>query len=225
MAIVKRYIPLRDDDFFNWEGNFVNLVVVNQVAWGIPAPAVAALVARRAEFEPLYTTAQNKTTRNRTDIRLHREMRDTYEGELRVFVKKWCDTLATSAKSDLGLTIPDTEPSPSAPITDRPVTVLRNLGGGDISFGYKATRDQTRYSMHPDATNVEYRYAIVEPGDIPPDDFNNYPKQRSSSRAKFVVKLGSKNIGKRLYVVSRWVNKHRPIQEGPWATPSNEVIA
>ena len=39
----KRYMPAKDDDFFNFHGNLVNAVVANAVAWGIPAPAVAAL--------------------------------------------------------------------------------------------------------------------------------------------------------------------------------------
>jgi len=38
---------LTDDGFFNAQGVYVTGVVANAVAWGIPAPAVAALVVRR----------------------------------------------------------------------------------------------------------------------------------------------------------------------------------
>ena len=36
MARKKDFIPRRDDDFFNFQGKLVNMVVANQVAWGIP---------------------------------------------------------------------------------------------------------------------------------------------------------------------------------------------
>ena len=32
----KQFIPVDDNDFYLWQGNFVNRVVTNQVAWGIP---------------------------------------------------------------------------------------------------------------------------------------------------------------------------------------------
>jgi len=225
MATPKRYIPVRDDDFFNWQGNFVNLVVINAVAWGIPAPAVTALSTRRAEYEPLYTAAQNKTTRNRTDVRNHREKRATYEKEIRAFVNKYCDTLPTNDKSNLGLTIPDIEPSPHQVITDVPVVALRAIGGGDIEVRVQTTKDATRYSMHPAANLIEFRYAIVEPGDIPPSDAEDYPKKDVSSRAKFIHKLGTKNTGKRFFALFRWVNTAKPKQEGPWTEAISVVIA
>ncbi|MBI4739163.1 hypothetical protein HY772_06425, partial [Candidatus Woesearchaeota archaeon] len=39
---------LTQDNLFNIQGNFVNVVVANAVAWGISAADVVALVAERA---------------------------------------------------------------------------------------------------------------------------------------------------------------------------------
>ena len=76
---------LSDDDLFNAQGTYVNRVVVKAVDWGIPAPAVAALVARRAEYEPLYHKAQDKNTRSKTAVAAYQRIRDLYENELRIF--------------------------------------------------------------------------------------------------------------------------------------------
>jgi len=228
MAIKKRYIPLKDDDFFNFQGNLVNIVVTNAAGWGIPAPAVAALVARRAEFEPLYTTAQNKTTRRRADVVAFRACRKTYEKEIRAFVKAWLinNPLVTDEqRSEMALTIRDTEPSPHPVITDIPIVALRVIGGGDIEARVKALKDQTRPSMHPAANLIDYRYVMLEIGDLPPANPEDYTKRDVSSRAKFIIRVGAQNEGKRFYAVARWVNTTKPKQEGPWSEAITVVIA
>ena len=228
MAIKKRYIPVKDKDFFVFQGNLVNIVVTNAAAWGIPAPSVAALVARRAEFEPLYTIAENKTTRRRADVVAFRESRKLYEKEIRAFVKAWLTAnpwVTDEQRSEMALTIRDTEPSPHPVITDIPIVALRVIGGGDIEARCKALKDQTRPSMHPAANLVDYRYVMLEIGDIPPADTEDYQKRDVSSRAKFIIHAGAKNEGKRFYAVARWVNTTKPKQEGPWSEAITVVIA
>ena len=219
------WIPNRDDDVFNFQRKFVDMVVANKVAWGIPDSEVDTLVARREEYEPLYHKAQNKTTRTRADVLAHRQMRQTYEKEIRTFVRKYGDFLTDSAKSDLGLTIRDTKPSPSKPITDVPIVGLKGLGGGDIEVRCRATTDQTRSSMHPDANVIDCRYIMVESGGVPPSDPEDCPRADSQPKAKFVLKAGAKNAGKRFYGFFRWLNNRRPRQEGPWSNAQTVVIA
>ena len=218
------YIPQKDDDFYNWQGNFVNVLVINAVAWLIPNLEVAALSTRRAEYEPLYMKAQNKTTRTRADVLAHRQMRIIYEKEIRAFVRKYYEIIPDTGKSDLGLTIRDTEPSPGSPITDVPVMGLRGLGGGDIEVRCRVTTDQTRASMHPDANVVDYRYIMVASGTVPPSDPEDCPKGDSQTKAKFVLRAGAKNSAKRLYGFFRWLNNRRPRQEGPWSDAQTVVI-
>ena len=83
------YMPLKDDDFFNFQGNLINHVVINKMAWGIPNAAVTILTDLRALYEPLYHKAQNKTTRNQGDVLAHRQSRKAYEKEIRIFSKSY----------------------------------------------------------------------------------------------------------------------------------------
>jgi hypothetical protein len=228
MASGKQYIPVRDDDFFNFQGNLVNLVVANAVTWGIPPVEVADLSARRASYEPLYTASQNKTTRTRADVLAHRQARKLYEKEIRDFAKAYLmfNPLVTDEdRMDMALTIHDTEPSPNQPITDVPIIGLRGLSGGDIEVRCRARTDQTRASMHPDANVIDYRYSMVESGDVPPTDPDDCPKGDSQPKAKFVLRVGAKNSGKRLYGFFRWLNNRRPRQEGPWTAAISVVIS
>ena len=106
---------LTDDDLFNAQGVYVTGVVTNAVAWGIPAPAVAALVARRAEYEPLYHKSQDKNTRTKTDVAAYRQSKTLYENELRTFHNEWigpATSIPFEEKLLLGGREKDTQPTP-----------------------------------------------------------------------------------------------------------------
>lgn len=219
---------LDDDNLFNLQGTYVNAVVVNKVAWGIPDTAVDPLVTRRAEYEPLYYKSQDKNTRTKSDVAAHRDKRIIYEKELRDFHNEWIANnsgIPDEQKLILGGRVRDTEPSPSQPITDVPIVGLKGLGGGDIEVRCRVTTDQTRASMHPDANVIDYRYIAVESGDVPPSDPEDCPKADSQPKAKFVLRAGAKNAGKRFYGFFRWLNNRRPRQEGPWSNAQTVIIA
>jgi hypothetical protein len=119
----------------------------------------------------------------------------------------------------------DTEPSPHPAITDIPIIALRVIGGGDIEVRCRTLTDQTRSSMHSAANLIDYRYVMLEIGARPPADPEDYQKRDVSSRAKFIIRVGAKNEGKRFYAVFRWVNTTKPKQEGPWSEAQTVVIA
>jgi len=224
----KQYIPVRDDDFFNFQGNLVNIVVTNKVAWGIPDSAVNPLVARRASFEPLYTTAQDKTTRNRADVLAFRQSRKLYEKEIRTFVKAYLlyNPLVTDEqRMEMALTIRDIEPTPRPKIATIPIIGLRSMGGGDIEVRARVTTDQTRFSMHPAADAVECGYVLVAIGEVPPDDPESMAKTIESKKARFIIHGGAKNVGQRFYGFFRWVNLTNPANNGPWSNAQTVVIA
>jgi hypothetical protein len=225
MGSAKDHIPAKDNVFYPWQGNFVNLVVLNAVAWSIPPADVMALSARRAEYEPLYIKAQNKTTRNRTDVLNHREMRETYEKEIRSFVKKYCDTLPNSDKSDLGLTIPDTEPTPRGKIDVYPYVYLKAIGGGDIEIRCRVEEDKTMASMHPLADGVECKYILVPKGEMPPESQKDAKTAQVSKKARFTVSCGDEKSGDSFWGFFRWVNLTNPANSGPWTKSIKVVVA
>jgi len=221
------YIPRQDDDFYTWQGNFVNIVVANAPAWGIPAPSVAALVARRAAYEPLYSIAENKTTRTRVDVLAHRQMRKVYEKEISVFVKAYLFTPLVTNEDRLSMGIPprDIEPTPRGKIDAIPVVGLTAIGGGDIKTRCRVTTDQTRYSKHPLADGIEVKYTWVPKGEMPtekPDDCKN---ALVSKKAQFIIHCGPGNAGETFYGFFRWVNLTRPDNSGQWSNTLKVVIS
>lgn len=221
------YIPKRDDDFYTFQANLVNIVVTNAPAWGIPAPDVAALVARRASYEPLYLKVQNKTTRTRTDVLAHRQMRKIYEKEISVFVKAYLfnPLITDNDRMTMGIPPRDFEPTPRGKIETVPVVELLAIGGGDIKVRTRVTKDQTRYSKHPLADGIEVKYTWVPKGEMPPEKPDDCTKTQNSKKATFIIHCGPGNAGESFYGFFRWVNITNPENSGQWSNAIKVVIA
>jgi hypothetical protein len=237
MARRRYYIPLKDDEFFNFQGNLVNKVVANKTAWAIPDVAVNILVNHRTVYEPLYHKSQNKNSRTSADVFRHREERKAYEKNIRVFVNshiRFNDLISDSERLSLGVPPRDTEPSPKPRISDIPVVGLEPKGGGWIDVRCRTETDQTRDSMQRDADVIEVRFAFlpVHPQPLPgagkrfefpsPEEC---PEVRTSTRAHFIIKCGETNAGLLFYGFFRWVNLTNPANSGSWSNAKTVVIA
>lgn len=219
---------LSNDNFFNAQGLYVNGVVTNAVAWGISAPAVAALVARRAEFEPLYHKSQDKNTRTKNDVVAHRRCRKVYEKELRDFHNEWIDgnsSISVQDKMILGGRERDIEPTPRGKIETIPVMELLPLGGGDIKARAKVSRDQTRHSKHPLADGIDVKYTWVPKGEMPPEKPEDCSKSQFSKKATFIIHCGPGNANETFWGFFRWVNVTNPENSGSWSNSIKVVIA
>jgi len=228
MTIRKYYIPAKDKNFGIFQANLVNLVVANAPGWGIPAPAVTALSARRAEFEPLFTIAENKTTRRSADVVKYRVCRKIYEKEIRAFVQAWltANPLVTDdQRREMALTIPDKKPTRRGKIAGFPYIYLKAVGGGSIEVRAQVEKDATRPSMHPLADAVECRYTLVPKGEMPPDDPESMTKTQESKKALFTIHCGAKNAGESFYGFFRWVNLTTSDNSGDWSKALHVVIA
>ena len=223
----RAYMPRQDKDFYPFQGNLVNIVVINAPVWGIPAPDVAALVARRAAYEPLYVKAQNKDTRTPTDVLAHRQMRQVYEKEITVFVKAWLySPLVTDLdRKMMGIPPRDMEPTPRGKIPTIPVVELLPIGGGDLKSGCRVTRDQTRPSKHPLADGVEVQYTWVPKGEMPPEKPEDAKHTLFSKKAQFIIHCGPGNAGETFWGFFRWANLSVPANSGQWSDAIKKVIA
>jgi hypothetical protein len=228
MARKRTYIPKRDDDFFNFQAKLVNMVVANAPAWGIPAPAVAALVARRAAYEPLYHKAQEKKDRTAGDVDRHRQMRKIYEKEIQTFVNAYLRFNPLVPRDNLiemGIPPRDIEPTPRGKIETIPVVGLTAMGGGDLKVRCQVTTDATRYSRHPLSDGLEIKYTWVPKGEMPPEAPEDCNKMLTSSKAMFIIHCGPKNAGETFYGFFRWFNRTNDANSGPWSKAISVVIA
>jgi len=224
----RSYLPTRDKDFYEFQKILADSCTTNKVAWGIEDAALTVVTDEKAIYEPLYAKIVNKSTRSKGDVLAHREEKEKYAKIIMTFINaqiRYNDKMTDKNRSDVGVPPRDTSLSPHPPIDDIPLVGARAQGGGDLEFRVRVTEDKTMASMHPAANLIEFRFTILEPGDIPPTDENDYPKKEVSSRAKFTLALGLKNTGKKFFGIFRWVNTHKPRTVGHWTEPISVIIA
>jgi hypothetical protein len=99
------------------------------------------------------------------------------------------------------------------------------MGGGTIEVRCRTETDQTRDSMHPEADVIECRYILIPVKGVPPNDPDQCPEVRASTKAHFFIQCGVKNAGQCFYGFFRWVNLTNPDNSGPWSNAKTVVIA
>ncbi|MEK7309544.1 MAG: hypothetical protein AAB038_01845 [Planctomycetota bacterium] len=222
------WLPTQIKAFRDKQDVYFALVVANKVAWGIPDAAIAPLLVLQTEFVGLYNIIKDREKRTAAQVADFHGCHQRYAKAWRLFHKEWVAFNPAISKQDMVILVGKNythKHSPHPAIDDIPLVGLRAKGGGDIEFRCRPTKDTKKESMHPAANFVEFRFAILEVGDIPPADAEDYPKKDFSSRAKFTLKLSTRFTGKRFFTIVRWVNIHRPRQEGHWTEPMSVVIA
>jgi len=225
------FIPRKDGDFFNFQGQMVNKVQAKKADWDIPDSAVDVLTSHQSKYEPLYKKASGKQTRTSTDVLAHRQERKAYEKDIRNFVNahiRFNDLISDSERVSLGIPPRDTEPSPKPKINDIPFVGLEPMGGGWIKVTCKRETDQNRPSMHNYADVIECRYTLVliQPGVRKPwPNLDDCKEVVTSTKAHFIIKCSDTDAGKQFFGFFRWANLTNPDNSGVWTNALTVVIA
>jgi hypothetical protein len=211
---------LTDDGFFNIQGNYVNRVVANALAWGIPAPAVAALVARRAEYEPLYHKAQDKNTRSKIDVVAHQHSREVYKNELRTFHNERIGpstSITVEDKLTLGGREKDIEPTPLSEqivlTTPPPVIQAKCTGSKTVRIDWYPTQAPGESEALPqgiDGVNI-----WVAEGGIPSDE-SQWRFLAMDTNSPYVHNVGN-DVTVTLAYKAQWFDRRKRM--GPFCGP------
>ncbi|HEY5592116.1 MAG TPA: hypothetical protein VIK55_14010, partial [Paludibacter sp.] len=83
------YIPKSDADMNVWQGNMVEIVETNLIAWGILTEDFTVLKAKQSTWTTDYAKASNKQNRTAADVLAKDEAYNNYVGVIRPFVAQW----------------------------------------------------------------------------------------------------------------------------------------
>jgi hypothetical protein len=110
---------------------------------------------------------------------------------------------------------------PQTPISE-PITVtIQPIGGGSISIKCYSSTGQ-RASIYKNADSVQYLYQV---GTTPPASAeDNGLSTGISSKAIFMLSLGTASSSKFLYIYFRWYNVKHPELSSPWSSLQTTLI-
>lgn len=217
------YIPSPDAEFDAWQSNFTAKVEAGTPFWGITGGDWGVLIGYRNTWASTWAVAKIKSNRTSGQVTAKNDARKIYEKTIRAFVKRWLasNTLVTNdQRQQMGLTVPDLEPSPRPAIDTEPIIQMKGIGGGKIRIALYVEHKSKRASLHPDANGAEMGYTI---GSVP-DNFDTVQKTITFSKAIYTLSLTGADVGKKLYAFFRWKNSTDDAKSGPWCEMQQVVI-
>lgn len=223
----KGFLPGTEGEFDGWQGNFTGRIAATPVAYGVTPAQVTQLQALQADWQAKYPAHIAAQTAARAAAEAKDISMSEFEAGIRSLTRQIQARPETTGaqREELGITVPDTEPTPRPAISTVPIIGFKTLRGGEIEVSCRVEEDQTRPNMHPAADVIECRYILVPTGEVPPEKPGSCPGTQSSKKAQFRISAGVENAGKRFYGFFRWSNLTRPDNNGPWSDPLTVVIA
>jgi hypothetical protein len=215
------FIPQSDTQFDAWAANFVTYAGAHLADLGLVAgdmtPVTTAQTAWNTSF-PANVTAQDAAQQARQDKDADR---NTYENAIRVVVRKMQGSGAVDPgeAAAMGLTVPDTEPTPVGPPTTRPaISVdttqrLRHI----LNF-----RDDSPGAGRGKPAGVLGCEIWVKIGGTAPTDVSECSYLATDTRSPYSRDYDGGDADKTAHYMCRWVStRHEP---GPWAETFSATI-
>jgi hypothetical protein len=208
------FIPRTDTAFNQWQIVLIAYLVVNAGLLGLPEAAITILQGLQAAWQTAFAIAEDPATRTKASVVTKNEARDTFEKEIRGFVKEhitYNRSISDAARDNMGLPIHDTKPTPI------PAPVTMPIGEVDFSVHQRHiihVKDAalTAKAKGDNAHGFEIWYK--KGGEAPAKD-EDFAYAGFSSRSPFTIDYPMDVVGQTVYYRFRWVNARN--QPGPWS--------
>lgn len=238
------YIPDAYPEFNDWQKQFVKGLLedpatgdptvfppvggadpANWQNWEIPEADTAVIVNGQATFQPFYDDWSDESNRTPTMTEDHKREHKIYENLIREYVGENLrknTNLDTGDLTELGLTVPDTEPTDKPQLEDRPLVGAEMKGGGLLKLQFRIADDSTRPSMHPDAHALELKYQI---GGTEPVNAAATNKSDTFTKSRHNIQLDTADAGQFFYGFARWINTSESSKSGPYSVIIKIIIS
>ena len=217
------YIPSGDEEFNEWQANFMVVIVTIATALSIPASEVANLTTLKNAWNTAWAVGGkgHKTTRTPQQTKAKTTARTNYEKALRNFVKRWVtNNQGTAADQKVALrvnvadgirtskTTPSTKPVCSGKESTEHMMASIDVRDEDSPLSRKRPDEYKEYEVW----GIVYMPDTDVPSPIPVSSFS-YQKSSTRHNTSFVFAEGS--TGGTFAYRLRWKNSKG--ETGPWS--------
>jgi hypothetical protein len=218
------YIPQADAAFDAWLANFETFALSNLVGLGLVAGDVAPVTAARVAWVAGYTShvaAQNAA-------QAARQTKDAARQAVELAVRPLVRRLQASPSVDnaeraaLGITVPDSAPTPAGPPTTRPVVRIDSSERQRHTLHFADAETPNRKARPPGVQGVEIWVHTAAVGTVAPVDPASYRFETLDTRTPHVIEFDPVDAGKNAHYILRWVNTRG--EKGPWSETATATI-
>jgi hypothetical protein len=213
------YLPASDAGFDSWLTNFSTLLTAAPATYGLTAPNAVTVAAERTAYHAAYLAATDPGTRTSVTIAAKDSARASAEAVVRPFATNISQNAGVldSDKTDIGVTVRKTVPTPVPPPITSPALVLVAATPLAHQLRFYDTSTPTTKSKPPGAVQIQINRVVGTLPAVDPGQTAFYDMwTKSPNRSLFEVG----DVGKVCTYFARWVTRGGPggaSQYGPWS--------
>ena len=216
------YIPGADGEFDAWQSNFVTYATANAAALGLdPLVDIPPLTAAQGGWATDYAA----NTAAQAAAQAARQAKGAARSAFEAVVRPLVGVLQASAAVDdterkaLGITVPDTTPTPVGPPTSRPVVTVDS---GQRLQQTIAFQDELTPTSKAKPAGVRGAQIWVKIGDPAPVDPNELTYLATDTRTPYVTDFDGVDGNKVAHYMLRWESTRGDV--GPWSETASATI-
>ena len=216
------FIPSRESELVTWSTNFDKLITANPVIYGLDLAQAAAYAALHAAFVAAYQTASDPSTRTPSSIVSKNDAKDALIASARDLagIAQNFPGITDVLRSDLGITVPDTEPTPIPAPSDPPGLDIVSAVARTVRLRLHDFNSSTSRGK-PDGVAGAAVFSFV--GDPAPVELEDWKFEGNTTRTSFDVEFDPEvPNGSMVWLTAFWFNPRA--QSGPAAQPVSTNI-
>ncbi len=216
------YIPAPDAEFNAWQTNFVSYAAAHLAELGLTQTDIDPIEDAQSEWETAYpahvtAVASAQSARAEKDA-----ARAGYVSLVRSLVKRLqaSPQVNDAERAALGITIPDSNPTPDGPPTSAPISNIECSGRLRHKINFADENTPTRKAKPAGVLGAEIWCKVGAPA---PTDPSELIFLGLCTRTPFVANFDGAAGGQMAYYWLRWVNGQG--EKGPWGEQVNATIS
>lgn len=209
------YIPRPDAEFDGWQANWVTYAVANDAALGLdPLTDIPAIQAAQTAWDTDYDSHLTAQAAAQAARQAKDTERETFVALLRSYSQQIQNRTGTTdeQRGGLGITVPDTTPTPVAAPTTAPVlNIVTSERLRHVVEASKTALEGGGLGRPPGVRGVQLWRKI---GDPAPADESDLEFVNEFTRSRMTLDYQMSQGGLTVYYQARWVSTRG--ETGPW---------
>ena len=213
------YLPASDSAFDAWLTNFSTLLTAAPTTYGLTAPDAVLVAAERTAYRAAYVAATDPGTKTSVTV----AAKDSARASAEAVVRPYAVNISLNAgvldadKTDIGVTVRKTVPTPVPPPATSPALVLVAAAPLQHQLRFYDTSTPTSKKKPPGATSLQVNRVV---GTLPAVDPGQTGFYDMWTKSPNVSTFAPADVGKVCTYFARWRTTGGPggaSQYGPWS--------
>lgn len=221
--MAKDYIPSNEEDFNEWQDNFMSVLATLLAALGIPAGDFATVQGFQTSWVSRYAVGREEADPTSAQRQAKRDARKAYVPVIRQMVKQYIQfnpATTNDMRISLGITVADTVKTPAA-VPDRAPKINIDKIAHSLHKLRMTDPDNPDTKKKPQGVRAMRVFRFI--GTSAPTGINQYSLIGNPSRFLFNSSFDEADAGKKAWYIAQYENTRG--ETGPLSDAVSAVIA